>query len=121
LSLENWKKVGKEIRRFYEWHGPKQVPVQAFLLWEQIKDLLSEKPEMEFFAEEAPSEEEVTPLRTKTNSYNTSSHTTNLIKVEPGDDCISDEEQKELMMKHRNMILLKMGIAFMIKILLGQK
>jgi hypothetical protein len=93
LSLENWKKVGLEMRRFHECHGPKQVPVQAFSLWVQITTLLSEKPEVEFFAEEAPSEEEVTPLRTKTTAHNTSSPTASLLK--PGDDCISDEEEQE--------------------------
>lgn len=76
------------MRKFYECHDPKQ----AFSLWVQIRDLLSEKPEMEFFAE-ARSEDEVIPLRKETKSYNTSSSTTTLLKAQLGDDWMNDEEQ----------------------------
>ena len=80
------------MRRVYESHCPKQVPVQAISLWIQIRELLSEKPKLEFFEEEVPSEDEVTPLRTKVKSYNTSSSTANLPKAQPGDDWFKDEE-----------------------------
>ena len=44
--IKNWKRVGEEMKRFDECHGPKQVLVKTFSLWIQIRDLLSEKPEI---------------------------------------------------------------------------
>ena len=52
------EKGREEMERFYECHGPKQVQVQTFSLRIQIRDLLSEKREMKFFTEKAPSEDE---------------------------------------------------------------
>lgn len=117
-----FRKLGKgRTRKFYESQGPKQVPVQAFLLWVQIRDLLSEKPEMEFFTEQAPSEDEVAPLRTETKSYNRSPSEANLRKAQPGDEWVSNEKQREVDHEAEDCGQDGGGIVFMIKILLGQK
>lgn len=55
LSLQNWKRVGREMRRYYETHGPGAVPIPTFSIWIQIRDLLTDKTEMEFLIEETPS------------------------------------------------------------------
>lgn len=58
LSLQNWKRVGKEMRRFYKKHGPEEVPTPAFSIWIQIRDLLNDNLEREFLAEAALSEQD---------------------------------------------------------------
>ncbi|XP_054553975.1 endogenous retrovirus group K member 5 Gag polyprotein-like isoform X1 [Talpa occidentalis] len=49
LSLETWKKVGREVKEFYALHGPSQVPTQALSLWVQIRDLLVDATETELW------------------------------------------------------------------------
>ena len=56
LTLEDWKQVGKDMRRFHEENLSKEVPNNAFTPWQQMRDLLTEKTDFEFLAEEAPSE-----------------------------------------------------------------
>lgn len=56
MILENWKQVGKVMRRFHEENLSKEVPNNAFTPWQQMRDLLTEKTDFEFLAEEAPSE-----------------------------------------------------------------
>ena len=61
------------------------------------------------------------PLTTQTKSYNTSSPTANLLKVQPGDDWVSDAEQQELDNEAEEYDLVKEGDCFHDKILLRQK
>ena len=56
MILENWKQVGKDMRRFHEENLSKEVPNNVFTPWQQMRDLLTEKTDLEFLAEEAPSE-----------------------------------------------------------------
>ena len=56
LTLEDWKRVGKDMRKFHEENLSRNVPDSAFILWQQMRDLLTEKTDLEFLAEEAPSE-----------------------------------------------------------------
>ena len=45
VSLETWKKVGKQLQTYYSLHGPNRVPVDAFSLWTLIRDCLDPKHE----------------------------------------------------------------------------
>ena len=40
VSLETWKKVGKQLQTYYSLHGPNRVPVDAFSLWTLINERL---------------------------------------------------------------------------------
>ena len=40
MSLEIWKKIGKQIQTYYTLHGPNKVPVETFSLWTLIRDCL---------------------------------------------------------------------------------
>ncbi|KAB0377584.1 hypothetical protein FD755_012028 [Muntiacus reevesi] len=40
MSLEIWKKIGKQIQTYYTLHGPNNVPVETFSLWSLIRDCL---------------------------------------------------------------------------------
>ena len=40
VNLETWTKVGDQLRLFYTLHGPEKVPVDAFALWNMIRDVL---------------------------------------------------------------------------------
>ncbi|XP_043768122.1 endogenous retrovirus group K member 10 Gag polyprotein-like [Cervus elaphus] len=40
MSLEIWKKIGKQIQTYYTLHGPNKVPVETFSLWSLIRDCL---------------------------------------------------------------------------------
>ena len=54
--MEDWKRVDKVMRKFHEENSSREVPSNAFTLWQQMRDLLTEKTDLEFLAEEAPSE-----------------------------------------------------------------
>ena len=56
LTLEDWKRVGKDMRKFHEENLSRNVPDSAFILWQQMRDLLIEKTDLKFLTEEAPSE-----------------------------------------------------------------
>ena len=45
VSLETWKKVGKQLQTYYSVHGPNRVPVDAFSLWTLIRDCLDPEHE----------------------------------------------------------------------------
>ena len=45
VSLETWKKVGKQLQTYYSLHGPNRVPVGAFSLWTLIRDCLDPEHE----------------------------------------------------------------------------
>ena len=40
MSLEIWKKIGKQIQTYYTLHGPNKVHVETFSLWTLIRDCL---------------------------------------------------------------------------------
>ena len=40
VNLETWNKVGDQLHLFYTLHGPEKVPVDAFALWNMIRDVL---------------------------------------------------------------------------------
>ncbi|XP_054550643.1 endogenous retrovirus group K member 24 Gag polyprotein-like [Talpa occidentalis] len=72
LSLTNWKKVGKEIRKFYNQNCSTQVPVQAFSLWVQIRDLLVDTTEADLWRGEISdesSEQETLPFANPARNY----------------------------------------------------
>ena len=56
MTLADWKRVGKDMRRFHEENSSREVPSNAFTLWQQLRDLLTEETDLEFLAEEASSE-----------------------------------------------------------------
>ena len=39
MSLEIWKKIGKQIHTYYTLHGPNNVPAETFSLWTLYKKL----------------------------------------------------------------------------------
>ncbi|XP_060038232.1 endogenous retrovirus group K member 5 Gag polyprotein-like [Erinaceus europaeus] len=55
LSLEDWRRVGKDLRKFYSEQWPSEVPALAFSLWSQLRDLLGDKSEYECLVEETQS------------------------------------------------------------------
>ena len=40
VNLETWNKVGDQLHLFYTLHGPEKVPVDAFALWNMIRNVL---------------------------------------------------------------------------------
>ena len=45
INLETWTKVGDQLHSFYTLHGPENVPVDAFALWNMIRDILDPQHE----------------------------------------------------------------------------
>ena len=45
VNLETWSKVGDHLHLFYTLHGPENVPVDAFALWNMIRDVLDPRHE----------------------------------------------------------------------------
>lgn len=61
LNLETWKKLGKEMKVYYDHHGPEKIPVDAFALWNVFKDALDPTHEAVCLARQV-TESEQTPL-----------------------------------------------------------
>ena len=40
VYLDTWEKVGKQLKTYYTLHGPEKVPVDAFALWNMIRNVL---------------------------------------------------------------------------------
>ncbi|XP_019062194.1 endogenous retrovirus group K member 19 Gag polyprotein-like [Fukomys damarensis] len=57
LTLEDWKRLGRDMRKYLSSHKEEMPPPQTFPLWVQIRDILLEKSDLEFLIEEAPSEQ----------------------------------------------------------------
>lgn len=91
LTLEDWKRLGKDMRRYLSSHKDETPPPQTFPLWVQVRDILLEKTDLEFFMEEAPSEkdEEGAPL----NEGNPPKYGTSK-KDDPDDWDLDDEAGK---------------------------
>ena len=45
INLDNWEKVGIQLKTYYTQHGPEKVPTDAFSLWNIIRDVLDPAPE----------------------------------------------------------------------------
>ena len=45
VNLETWSKVGDQLHLFYTLHGPEKFPVDAFALWNMIRDVLDPQHE----------------------------------------------------------------------------
>ena len=45
INLETWTMVGDQLHLFYTLHGPEKVPVDAFALWNMIRDVLDSRNE----------------------------------------------------------------------------
>jgi hypothetical protein len=44
------------MRKFHEENSSRDISTNALILWQQMRDLLTEKIDLEFLTEEAPSE-----------------------------------------------------------------
>ncbi|XP_033614635.1 endogenous retrovirus group K member 8 Gag polyprotein-like [Fukomys damarensis] len=58
LTLEDWKRLGRYMRKYLSSHKEETPPPQTFPLWAKIRDILLEKSDLEFLIEEAPSEQD---------------------------------------------------------------
>ena len=38
VNLETWQKLGRDMKTYYTLHGPEKVPIDAFSLWNVLKD-----------------------------------------------------------------------------------
>ena len=45
VNLKTWTKVGDQLHLFYTLHGPEKFPVDAFALWNMIRDVLDPRHE----------------------------------------------------------------------------
>jgi hypothetical protein len=94
LTLEDWKRVGKDMRKFHEENPSRDY---ALIFWQQMRDLLTEKTDLEFLAEEAPSEpsddQKAKPCACKKKSYCSSKKGKRLEKSES--ETIDNEDDDE--------------------------
>ena len=98
VSLETWKKVGKQLQTYYSLHGPNRVPVDAFSLWTLIRDCLD--PEHEGHKIQTALRDSAGPEVTEPSApspeplYAVPEGTA--YKAGGSDDVLSSDEQKEL-------------------------
>ena len=45
VNIETWKKVGEQIQQYYSLHGAEKVPLDAYSLWDLIRDCLDPEHE----------------------------------------------------------------------------
>ena len=85
------------MRKFHEENSSREIPNNALILWQQMRGLLTEKTDLEFLAEEAPSEPsddyKVRPSAYKKKSFYTGKKEKRLEKCESEttDDEVDDE------------------------------
>ena len=63
VTLDTWKRVGKQLKTYYTEHSSEKVPVDAFSLWNMIRDALDPAPEPEKVHVREESEEKKVPVK----------------------------------------------------------
>lgn len=58
LNLEDWKRVGREMRRYAAEHGPESIPRQAYPIWLQMREILTAQSDLVLLHAEARSEKD---------------------------------------------------------------
>ncbi|QDK64673.1 gag [Black Syrian hamster retrovirus] len=95
LTLEDWKRVGREMRRYAEKHGEETIPRQAYPVWLQMREILTEKSDLVLLTEEAASvKDESTCLPAKT--YGRTQFDLKPIKTGLDDLNLGTEDEAEL-------------------------
>ena len=98
VSLETWKKVGKQLQTYYSLHGPNRVPVDAFSLWTLIRNCLD--PEHEGHKIQTALQDSIEPEVAEPSAplpeplYAVPEGTA--CKAGGNDDVLSSDEQEEL-------------------------
>lgn len=59
LNLKDWKKVGREMRRYTVKHGEETISKQAYPIWLQMREILTEQSDLVLLSAEAQSEKDV--------------------------------------------------------------
>lgn len=99
LSLPDWKRLGKDLKRYATNHAEEPVPRQMFPMWLQIRDALTDKSDLELLAEEVQSlsEQESCPLvSTGSGGYGTNNPAeVTYAEIEDNDDEEGDLEEQE--------------------------
>ena len=100
LSLSDWKKIGKDMRKYIQEHGEGELPPQAYPLWLQMRELLSDATDFEGLVQETISmqdEREAKPLNKPACSYGTNSITMSLkaFDEDSSDNIESDQDLDE--------------------------
>lgn len=92
LTLPDWKRVGKEMKKYTLVYGEGSIPRQAYPLWLQIRDILTNKTDLEFLVEETASLScEAVPLAPVTSkSYGSNN------KKDEEDDILDTEAEEDL-------------------------
>nr|XP_042133138.1 endogenous retrovirus group K member 113 Gag polyprotein-like [Peromyscus maniculatus bairdii] len=62
LTSDEWKRVGKEMRKYVQTNGEKTLPPQAFQLWFHLRDLLSETTPFQGLCRETASDQGESPI-----------------------------------------------------------
>ncbi|XP_060232805.1 endogenous retrovirus group K member 5 Gag polyprotein-like [Meriones unguiculatus] len=62
LTLPDWKRLGKDLKKYAVDHPEEPIPRQMFPIWLQIRDALTEKSDLELLTEEICSNFEEQPL-----------------------------------------------------------
>lgn len=76
LTLADWKRVGKDMRKYVQEHGEGVLPNHAYPLWLQMRELLTDETDFEGLVHETSSlsleqTNEVKPINQPTKSYGT--------------------------------------------------
>lgn len=58
LKLEDWKRIGREMRRYTTEHGEEEIPRQAYPIWLQMREILTEQSDLVLLTAEASSEKD---------------------------------------------------------------
>lgn len=55
LNLKDWKRVGREMKRYAAEHGTDSIPKQAYPIWLQLREILTEQSDLVLLSAEAKS------------------------------------------------------------------
>lgn len=90
LNLETWKKLGKEMKLYYTLYGPERVPVDAFSLWNLLRDSFDPTHEAVCLARKTEEDLPLSSVVKKTRSYtsinNTEPAKATVMAVQKNDD-----------------------------------
>lgn len=101
VNLKTWTKVGEELKTYYCLLVPEKVTVDAFALWNIIRDVLDPQSEVSklsqtLFSSHKRDPDERTPLSPKPNSGSLAPPLVTTIRNDDEDDWLDPEDQQKL-------------------------
>lgn len=94
LKLEDWKRVGREMKKYTTEHGENAIPKQAYPIWLQMREILTDQSDLALLTAETTSVSDQPLINRRNKDYGTKEPLCKALGDE--DDFLSPSDEEEL-------------------------